>query len=188
MKNLLSIFVLTSLISCGQSRSSSSPSIQESNQDTTSTESPTTKDPLKYVELISPESQKIRTSIASTSAEHTKGLQGVRDHEFADDEGKLFFYLSTATRSFWMPNTYFNLDIIYLDQNLKIINIVWNIPHYNGTVNSGIPRAPAITSRHVLEMKAGSVISSRFKIGDSLGWKSSLSLEQTELKIRARNE
>lgn len=184
----MAIFFLSTLISCGQSRSNSSPSSLESNQDTTSTDTPTTKDPLKYVELISPESQKIRSSIASTPAEHTKGLQGVRDNEFAEDEGKLFFYLNTATRSFWMPNTYFNLDIIYLDENLKIINIVWNIPHYNGTVNSEIPRAPAITSRHVLEMKAGSVISSRLKIGDSLGWRSSLSLEQTELKIRARNE
>ncbi len=187
MKSLLAILLLTILISCGQNSSSNSPSLLESNQDTTSAESPSTKDPLKYVELISPEGQKIRSSIASTSAEHTQGLQGVRDADFAEDEGKLFFYLSTATRSFWMPNTYFNLDIIYLDQNLKILNIVWNIPHYNGTVNSEIPRAPAISSRHVLEMKAGSVISSKLKIGDSLGWISSLSLEQTELKIRNRN-
>lgn len=187
MKNLLFLFVLTILISCGKSGSGGAPSLQESTQDTTSTDSPTTKDPLKYVELVSPEGQKIRSSIASTSAEHTKGLQGVRDYEFAMDEGKLFFYLSTATRLFWMPNTYFNQDIIYLDQNLKILNIVWNIPYYNGTVNSEIPRAPAITSRHVLEMKAGSVISSKLKIGDSLGWSSPLSLEQTELKIRNRN-
>lgn len=187
MKNLLSILILTILISCGQGGSSSSLSLQESNQDTTSTDSPTTKDPLKYAELVSPEGQTIRSSIASTAAEQTKGLQGVRDNEFAEDEGKLFFYLSTSTRSFWMPNTYFNLDIIYLDQNLKILNIVWNIPHYTGNVNSEIPRAPAITSRHVLEMKAGSLISSRLKIGDTLGWKSSLSLDELENKIRNRN-
>ena len=42
-------------------------------------------------------------------------MQYVREADFENDEGKLFFYLSYSTRTFWMPNTYFNLDIIYLD-------------------------------------------------------------------------
>jgi uncharacterized membrane protein (UPF0127 family) len=83
-----------------------------------------------------------------------------------------------------MPNTFFNLDIIYLDQNMRITDIVWNLPHYTGNVNSQIPRAPTITSRHVLEMKSGSTLSSKLKRGDLLQWKSPLSLQQTELRIR----
>lgn len=181
MKNTLAILLLLTTFACGKN-SSSGNETPVHNQDTTTTTE--TQNPLKYVELVSPENQVIRSSIAYTPAAQTQGLQNVRPSEFSDDEGKLFFYLSENTRSFWMPNTYFNLDIFYLDENLKIIDVVWNLPHYTGNTNSEIPRAPAIRSRHVLEMKAGSALSSKLKIGDSLQWKSPLSLEQTEIKIR----
>ena len=189
MNKLIFLFVLTTFVACGKNGSSNDPSSQLSTQDTTvvtpqPSTSSETKDPLKYVELISPDGQVIRSSIASTSAQQTQGLQWVRDTQFAEDEGKLFFYLKISARSFWMPNTFFNLDIIYLDQNMRITDIVWNLPHYTGNVNSQIPRAPTITSRHVLEMKSGSTLSSKLKRGDYLKWKSPLSLQQTELRIR----
>lgn len=176
MKFLISLFILSSFIACGKSESVSGSPSQET--------SSTTRDPLKYVELISADNHTIRASIASTSAEQTKGLQGVKDSQFAEDEGKLFFYLKDSARTFWMPNTYFNLDLIYLDQDMKITDIVWNLLHYTGNVNAQIPKAPTITSRHVLEMKAGSLISSKLKVGDSFFWKSPLTLQQTESKIR----
>lgn len=183
MKNLIYPLFLTFFIACGNNQSSDS-SLKPSTEEAPTTQTPETKDPLKYVELISPNHHTIRSSIASTSAEQTKGLQGVRNSQFAEDEGKLFFYLKESARTFWMPNTYFNLDLIYLDQNLKITAIVWNLLHYTGSVDSQIPRAPTITSRHVLEMKSDSPISSHLNVGDSLQWRSPLSLQQTELKIR----
>ena len=174
------LFGIAALTSCGKNGANNgSSSLQVSTQP-----SAQINDPLKYVELVSPDSHLIRTSIAYTATAQTKGLQGVQNSQFADDEGKLFFYLKTSARSFWMPNTFFNLDLIYLDQNMKILDIVWNLPHYNGNVNSEIPRAPVINSRHVLEMKSGSPISSKLKVGDTLQWKSSLPLQQTELKIQ----
>ena len=183
MKNLIFLLFLTFFIACGSSQSSNG-AVKPSSEETATTQTPETKDPLKYVELISPDNQTIRSSIASNTAEQKKGLQGVQESQFAEDEGKLFFYLKESARTFWMPNTYFNLDLIYFDQNMKITNIVWNLLHYTGSVDSQIPRAPTITSRHVLEMKAGSPISSTLKIGDSLQWRSPITLQQTELKIR----
>jgi uncharacterized membrane protein (UPF0127 family) len=185
MKYLCNIFLLFGLIACGNN-SGKTPSIQNS-PDQTSTVAPSTinqNDPLKYVELISPDNEVIKTSIAYTSAAQTQGLQGIKDSQFAEDEGKLFFYLNVSARTFWMPNTHFNLDIIYLDQNMRITDIVWNLPHYTGNISSEIPRAPTITSRHVLEMKSGSALSSKLEIGDTLQWKSSLSIKETELRIR----
>lgn len=183
MKRILFLSLLVSFISCGggSSRSDSSPT--EDTPESTSTNE-TSKDPLKDVELVSPDGSTIRTSIAYTPKDQTDGLQNVLDSEFDEDEGKLFFYLTTSSRTFWMPNTYFDLDIIYLDENLKIIDIVWDMPHYTGEVNSEIPRAPSIRSRHVLEMEAGSPVSSKLKIGDTLKWESSLTLDQTEDEIR----
>ncbi|MCM2350379.1 MAG: DUF192 domain-containing protein [Bacteriovoracaceae bacterium] len=176
---LLLVLVLN-LTSCGKGDSRNSPQPQVESPAATEE----TKDPLKNVELISPSGEIIKVSIAYTSRDQSKGLQGVQPEEFEENEGKLFFYLKDSARTFWMPNTYFNLDIIYLDQELKITDIVWNIEHYTGSVDSEIPRAPRISSRHVLEMKNGSVISSKLKVGDQFQWKSPLTLQQTESKIR----
>ncbi len=185
MKSSHLFLILTLLLnfSCGDKKDSSNPPVPEVSTPESSPQSET-KDPLKVVKLASPSGEMIEASIAYTSQDQQKGLQNVKEEDFGDNEGKLFFYLKTSPRTFWMPNTYFNLDIFYLDENLKIIDIVWNLEHYTGDVNSEIPRAPTIASRHVLEMKNGSPISSKLRIGDHLGWNSPLSLLQTELKIR----
>ena len=176
--------LLTIFISCGGgSGDSSSPASDVPNQETETTPQ---QNPLEDVVLKTSSGDNIQTSIAYTKDDQLDGLQHVQDSEFADDQGKLFFYLNESARTFWMPNTYFNLDIIYLDEDMKIIEIVWDMPHYTGDVNAEIPRAPTITSRHVLEMKAGSPISSQLKVGDRLEWQSSLTLDQTESRIEER--
>lgn len=187
MKKLFLLSILTIFFSCGggSGQNKNSPTSPEISTEDSRTDT-TQVDPLKKVLLVSPDNNPIKTRISSTAIEQTQGLQYVKDSEFSDEEGMLFFYLSEQSRTFWMPNTYFNLDLIYLDEDLTIIDIVWNLPHYTGSVNSEIPRAPTIKSRHVLEMKAGSPISSKLKIGDSLIWKSSLSLSDTEQRIRER--
>lgn len=185
-KFLALLCLLTFLISCGGgSGGSSSPTSEAPTQETEST---LQQNPLEDVVLQTSSGDKIQTSLAYTKEDQLDGLQNVQDSEFAENQGKLFFYLDESARTFWMPNTYFNLDIIYLDENMKITDIVWNMPHYTGDVNSEIPRAPTITSRHVLEMKAGSPISSQLKVGDTLQWQSSLTLDQTEARIEERLE
>ena len=136
-------------------------------------------DPLKNIELITPSSDVVRTSLAYKSADIIRGLSGMKPDDFNADQGKFFFYFSNDWRTFWMRETFFNLDIIYLDPNLKIIRIVRDMPFYEGRQYNRIPRAPSIKSRHVLEMKASSEISARLNVGDQLIWKSSLSMKRT---------
>ncbi|WP_408097343.1 DUF192 domain-containing protein [Peredibacter sp. HCB2-198] len=178
MNKFFILCLLFFFISCGDSGSGSSSSPSQEPETTTE------QDPLKEVDLVTPQGETVKTSLAYTKDDQLDGLQHVQDSEFSEDQGKLFFYLKDAARTFWMPNTYFNLDIIYLDEDLKIVDIVWNMPHYTDDLNSEIPRAPTITSRHVLEMKAGSPASSQLKIGDSLKWNSSLTLDQAESSIK----
>lgn len=184
---LLQIFLLSvSLVSCGDGGGSGSSANSSSPEGPVSEDTPQ-GDPLEEVELITPDGSVINASIADTASEQTQGLQNVQEDEFSENEGKLFFYLKDSARTFWMPNTFFDLDIIYLDKNLKITDIVRNVPHYTGNVNSEIPRAPTITSRHVLEMKADSPVADNLKEEDILRWRSSLTLEETEERVRERN-
>lgn len=177
MKTILLSFLLV-ISACGKNSSSG---ISQETQDSTS--SSETRNTLKEVFLITPDGHIVDASIAYKSADQQQGLSGVKPENFNDSMGKLFMYSKEASRVFWMPDTYFALDIICLDENLVIKEIVWALPAYSGNVNSEIPRAPAVTSRHVLEMKAGSPISASLRIGDKLQWNSSLSLSETLEKM-----
>lgn len=100
----------------------------------------------------------------------TRGLSGVLPSEFGDREGLLFFFPELGQRSFWMPDTYFNLDIIYLDAQLKVLNIQRNIPHHIG-FEEPVPRARAELAQHVLEIKANSPLANDIQVGDQLKFK-----------------
>lgn len=142
---------------------------------------------LRRVDLLTPQGGVIEARLVFTDKDQQQGLSGVKPQDFADNEGMLFFYLEEGEKNFWMPDTYFDLDIIYLDQNLNIVDIVRKLPHYRGRHNPHlIPRARPVWSRHALEMKSGSPISGKLKVGDQLQWKGQLSLEETEKQIRSQ--
>lgn len=141
--------------------------------------------PLKKVELVTPQGEKIKTALAITADDQNQGLSGVKAEDFDDDQGMLFFYLEDFEKFFWMPDTYFDLDLFYMDKDLKIIEIIRRAPHYIGRANPDlIPKLRGVWCRHVLEMKSTSEIAKALKIGDKLSWKSSLSLSETEAKVR----
>ncbi|MCM2350380.1 MAG: DUF192 domain-containing protein [Bacteriovoracaceae bacterium] len=141
--------------------------------------------PLKKVELVTPQGEKIKTTLAITADDQNQGLSGVKAGDFDDDQGMLFFYLEDFEKFFWMPDTYFDLDLFYMDKDLKIIEIIRRAPHYIGRANPDlIPKLRGVWCRHVLEMKSTSEIAKGLKIGDKLSWKSSLSLSETEAKVR----
>jgi uncharacterized protein len=168
MRKLLNLLLLLTLMAC-QSESSIS-------------------DPLAEVILETPKGEKILTSIKYSDADQMKGLSGVPDSEYRNDQGMLFFYSEDGEKNFWMPDTYFDLDLFYLDGDLKVTDIVRKLPHYVGRNNPDlIPRARAVWSRHTLEMKATSPIGAGLKIGDQLKWVSKLSLSETGKRLKAKN-
>ncbi len=169
MGKLLTLLLLLTLSAC-QSESRNSKDAQN---------------PLKKVELITPSGESIETTVVITPAEQEQGLSGVKPEDFQDNQGMLFFYLSEDERHFWMPDTYFDLDLFYLDKDLKIIDIVRKLPFYVGRANQDlIPRARGVWCRHTLEMKSTSAIAQKLKMGDGLKWKGAYSHEQTEVEAR----
>jgi uncharacterized membrane protein (UPF0127 family) len=141
---------------------------------------------LGKISLVTPSGDQIRTVLAVTQRDQMQGLSGVRSQQFARDEGLLFYYFDEDERYFWMPDTYFDLDIIFLDKNLKITEILRKLPHHIGRDNpSSIPRARPVWARHALEMRADSPIAQQLKKGDELQWRASVSLQDAEIKLRS---
>lgn len=144
------------------------------------------RNPLKSVELKTPTGAVIKTTLVYSAADTEQGLSGVRPEDFSEDQGMLFFYTSEQELHFWMPDTYFDLDLFFMDKNMKITDIIRKLPHYIGRANPElIPRARGIWAKYVLEMKASSPTASKLQIGDKLDWLSSLTLDETASKVDA---
>lgn len=116
----------------------------------------------------------VKLRYAVTDEEQLKGLSGVMPEEFADDEGLLFFYKGDGPKRFWMPDTYFNLDIFFIDAKGKVKQVARDVLAHPGNNETLIPiaRTDSVICRHVLEMKATSPLSKSIKIGDVLKWTS----------------
>ena len=134
--------------------------------------------------LILPDKTRIDiTRLFITPESRKRGLSGVRFQDFGSQEGALFIFSREAPRFFWMPNTYFDLDIIYLDGNLKIISIARNVPHHPSSKGK-VPHVPSQMAQYVLEIKSKTSLAKKIKEGMRLQFKGSISLEQIKLNTR----
>ena len=58
-----------------------------------------------------------------TPSSQIKGLSGIKRNQLKTNQGAIFIYPNEAPRSFWMPDTYFDLAIIFLDKNLVVKHV-----------------------------------------------------------------
>lgn len=139
---------------------------------------------LVSVQLLTPKQVSLNTYIALSEFEQMKGLSGTKPESFIDTDAMLFFNENDQTRSFWMPDTYFNLDIFFLDKNFKVLFLERDVPHHPGRENlESVYRTGHYNCRHVLELKHSSV-SQSINVGDKLEWGSKPSVLD-EIKSKA---
>lgn len=140
---------------------------------------------IRHAHLILPNKKRIQVKLAITTKEQSQGLSGVKIKNFKKNMGLLFAYAKTGPHRFWMPNTYFNLDIIFLDKNLKINGIVWNAPAHPGYQDpSKIYVTKEFNARYVLEVSSIGKVANGLKAGQQLKLDASFSLLEIESKIR----
>lgn len=88
--------------------------------------------------------------IAKTPEEKAKGL--MFREELPVNYGMLFIFDDDAPRSFWMKNTLIPLDMIFIDSNLKVVEIKEHIPPCKKDPCQSYPSKPA---KYVLEINSG---------------------------------
>ena len=104
---------------------------------------------------------KIYGKIAKTDIEKIKGLMH-RKNRLEYNEGMLF-PMEYKINSMWMKNTYIPLDVIFLDDNMRILGYVKDtIPLSLDSI--GINKK----SNNVLEMNSNSVQNHNINIGDKI--------------------
>lgn len=92
--------------------------------------------------------QTFYAEIADDERERAQGLMFRR--EMASDHGMLFLFDAPEQLGFWMRNTYIPLDLIFIDENGRVLNIAERAQPYS---EANIPsRGPA---KAVLEINGG---------------------------------
>ncbi len=135
-------------------------------------------------QLLNPQGKAVTLRMSLTREQHTKGLSGLKPKDFGSNEGMLFVNGEVAPRQFWMPDTYFNLDIIFLGPNLEVVGIEKNVPHHPGEKEPPpIYRTKTYLAKYILETKSPSTFSKSLKVGDVLKWKGTSSLSEIESNI-----
>ncbi len=127
--------------------------------------------------------KKIPLRLAIEEEVQRKGLSGIPDSQFSTEEGMLFVYNEMAPRRFWMPDTYFDLDIIFLSEDLTIIQIERDVPHHPGKEEPPpIATTKTVMAYHILEMRSNSKVSKELKIGDKFIWRGPSPLPEIALR------
>lgn len=107
--------------------------------------------------------QQLDIEIAETDYETQTGLMYRKSMETT--QGMLFIFPDVAMHSFYMKNTEFPLDIIFIDENLKIASIQKNAQPYNE-----IGLSSKVPVKYVLEVNGGLSDAWSLEIGDRISF------------------
>ncbi|MEK6953215.1 MAG: DUF192 domain-containing protein [Nanoarchaeota archaeon] len=111
-----------------------------------------------YVEI---KGKKINIEIADTKEEQILGLM-YRD-KLDENSGMLFVYNASEVRNFWMANMQFPLDLLFINEDKKIIKIEPASLCENKICNIYSSNVPAM---YVLEVNAKFSEENNIKAGD----------------------
>lgn len=123
--------------------------------------------------LTQPEENKINTGIViindliipvelrKTEAEVEKGLSGRLSLD--TEKGMLFFFDKPAIYQFWMPDMYFPIDIIWINNN-EIVDISANVSNEFDPVSPRFYR-PKKPAQYVLEVNANFAKDHKITVG-----------------------
>jgi hypothetical protein len=100
----------------------------------------------------------VEAEVARTAEEREQGL--MFRESLAQGSGMLFVFEESAPRSFWMKDTYIPLDIAYMDESFRIVDIQQMTPEDTRTYDSAAP------AMFALEVPVGWFSNHGIEVGD----------------------
>jgi uncharacterized protein len=148
MRALLLFCLVISLVGCG---SKSSP-----------------MEDLRMREVILPGGHVIKAESAVDTRDMMRGL--MFRNSLAPDHGMLFVHPVSGHYSYWMYQTYVPLDMIWLDENHKIVEIVDSAPPCKTAASKCAHFGGNQTARFVLELNGGESRKYGLTLGQMVEW------------------
>lgn len=104
----------------------------------------------------------LTVEVADSQAERSAGLMFRKS--LADSRGMLFVFPHSDRWGFWMKNTLIPLDIIWLDEGGRIVDMAKGVQPHAG--DNPPTLAPVFAARYVVEANAGFAEKHGVKVGD----------------------
>ncbi|NMB70008.1 DUF192 domain-containing protein [candidate division WWE3 bacterium] len=124
---------------------------------------------VKVVRVVSIGGKDVEAEIASTPQERIKGLMYRTVLE--DGKGMLFTFGSASQYPFWMKNMKISIDIIWIGENMTVIDIDQNVPPCEQ--ENCEYYTPASAAKYVLEVPAGWAQRNNVQTGNTVEFKES---------------
>ena len=111
----------------------------------------------------------IKVKIADEPKEQQTGLAD--NSSLALDEGMMFVFDQSKRNTFWMKDMKFAIDIIWIDDQKKIVDIAPNVPPEPNKGEKELTRyKPKSDAKYVLEINAGLSALHNLQIGDQVAF------------------
>ena len=118
---------------------------------------------LTFTDSLGTLKTKIDLEIADNDYERQLGLMNRK--EMRENEGMLFIFLRQDYQSFWMRNTLISLDMIFVNDQKKIVTI-----HKNTKILSETSYPSSEPALYVVEVLAGFTDRHNIQVGDKIDW------------------
>lgn len=104
-----------------------------------------------------------RVQIADEPDERRLGLSG--QPALANDEGMLFIFDEPDFHGIWMKNMNFSIDILWIDENQRVVHIEEQI---SPSTYPDETFTPSVEAKYVLEIYTGQVDAQDINLGDAV--------------------
>jgi uncharacterized membrane protein (UPF0127 family) len=118
---------------------------------------------LTFTDSLGTLKAKIDLEIADTEYKRELGL--MNRNQMKENEGMLFIFPRLGNQSFWMRNTLISLDMLFVNDEKKIVTI-----HKNTKILSDTSYPASQPAMYVVEVMAGFTDQHDIKVGDKIDW------------------
>ena len=123
----------------------------------------------------------LKIHLALSETAKVTGLSGTPEEAFSDDEALLMVFLDNRHRAIHMGDMYFNLDVFFLNEDLRVVGLQRNLSAHPGKAEPPlIEYSRWVYSRHILEIRSGTKYANQIKQGMRLEWTSQPTLRAIE--------
>jgi uncharacterized membrane protein (UPF0127 family) len=106
----------------------------------------------------------VALEVVSKDADMERGL--MYRTSLGSNKGMLFMFTNDNKHSFWMKNMHFNLDMVWISVDDRIVYIGHDVPAC--TSDPCAVYTPDQNSRYVLELNTGFTTTHHWKLGDQV--------------------
>ena len=122
---------------------------------------------------------KIRLALSET--DKIRGLSGIRETDLADDEALLMMGIESKPRVVNMGDTWFDIDVFFLDEDLHVVGLQRRLKAHPGRVEPPpVEKSMKVVARHILEMRSNSRYAAMIDLGSRVQWQSPPGLDEIE--------